>query len=62
MNKIFKAQVDVPGGSYDVGDTIPVQMENIKFFSEKEELLSSLYITVETESINAKVIGADANE
>lgn len=62
VNKIFKAQVDVPGGSYDVGDTIPVQMENIKFFSEKEELLSSLYITVETESINAKVIGADANE
>lgn len=62
VDKIFKAQVDAPKGDYDKGDTIPVQMENIKFFSETESLLSSLYITVETEGINAKVIGVDANE
>ena len=62
VDKIFKAQVDVPAGEYDVGDTIPTQAENIKFFGETKTLLSSLYITVETEGINVKVVGADANE
>ena len=62
VDKIFKAQVDAPGGDYDVGDTIPVNMENIKFFGETESLLSSLYITVETQGINVKVIGVNVNE
>lgn len=62
VNKIFKAQIDAPTGDYKLGDTIPVQMDNIKFFSETGSLLSSLYITVETEDISVKVVGVDANE
>ena len=62
VDQIVKAQVDAPKGSYEVGDTIPTQIDNIKFFGESEALLSSLYITVKTEGINVKVIGVDANE
>ena len=62
VNKIFKAQIDAPTGDYKLGDTIPVQMDNIKFFSETGSLLSSLYITVETEDISVRVVGVDAND
>ena len=61
VDKIAKAQIDAPQGNYDVGDTIPVQVDNIKFLSDTETLLSSLYITVETEGVNVKV-GAGENE
>ena len=63
VDKIHKAQVDAPRGNYELNDTIPVQMESIKFFGgEKESLLSSLYITVQTEGLNVKVVGVNTNE
>ena len=66
LDKISKAQVKVPSGNYELGNTVPVSAENIKFFSikddGKEQLISSPYITVETKGVNVKVIGADANE
>ena len=62
VDKIAKAQVEAPKGNYDEGDTIPVQMDNIKFFGDTESLLSSLYIKVETETINVKVVGVNTNE
>ena len=62
IDQIDKAQVDVPSGNYELGDTVSVGVDNIKFFSSTEKLHSSLYITVETQGINVKVTGVNANE
>ena len=64
VDKIFEAQINIPYSRYEKGDSIPVVSENIKFFdgSEAHQLLSSLYITVETEGMSVKVDGVTAHE
>ena len=64
VDKIFDAQVEIPCLDYEEGTIIPISMESIKFHdnSEAHQVLSSLYIVLDTEQISVKVTGVIENE